>query len=303
MIDTSQFPLPKVQERRRLPSWLKRPLGHGGRRYDEVDAVLSAASLHTVCREAKCPNRSECYSRGTATFLVMGPTCTRSCGFCGVTHGAPHKLDKNEPARVCDAAIALGITHAVITSVTRDDLDDGGASHFAETIRQLRRRIPRLTVEVLVPDFRGNDQALETVLGAGPHVFNHNIETVPRLYPVVRPQASYIRSLEILAKAARSGVQLRVKSGLMVGLGETPHEVLETLRDMRARGCHLVTIGQYLQPSKEQIPVVEFVHPDQFDYYRTQALAMGFSDAQAGPFVRSSYKAETMMEQCHGQSH
>jgi lipoyl synthase len=191
----------------------------------------------------------------------------------------------------------------VITSVTRDDLDDGGASHFAETILQFKQRAPGVIVEVLVPDFRGNEHALETVLGAGPHVFNHNIETVPRLYHAVRPQASYGQSLEILAKAAQFGVELRIKSGLMVGLGETPQEILETLRDMHARGCRLVTIGQYLQPSKEQIPVVEFVHPDRFDYYRTQALAMGFSDAQAGPFVRSSYKAETMMAHYHGQSH
>jgi lipoic acid synthetase len=269
-------------------------LAYAGR-YDEVDAALSAASLHTVCREAKCPNRSECFSSGTATFLVMGPVCTRACRFCGVSHGEPEPLDKDEPGRVCAAAAAMGITHAVVTSVTRDDLPDGGASHFAEIIRLFRERLPRVTVEVLVPDFRGSIPAMETVLAAGPHVFNHNIETVPRLYPAIRPQALYRRSLEILAKAARSGVELKIKSGLMVGLGETPDEVMETLRDIHESGCRLMTIGQYLRPSKEQAPVAEFVAPERFDGYRTRALAMGFASVQAGPFVRSSYKAETMM--------
>jgi lipoyl synthase len=298
MIDTCQsLPSPKAPTfRRRLPPWLKRPLAHGGK-YDEVNAVLSSASLHTVCREAKCPNRSECFSRGTATFLVMGPVCTRSCRFCGVMHGAPRPLDKDEPARLCDAAGAMGIRHVVVTSVTRDDLADGGASHFAEIIRQLRLRLPAVTIEVLVPDFQGSAAALETVFGTGgPHIFNHNIETVPRLYPGIRPQASYRQSLEVLAQAAGMGRDCRIKSGLMVGLGETSGEVLETLQDLRNTGrCHLVTIGQYLQPSPEQVPVAEFVDPGQFDFYRSQALAMGFSDVAAGPFVRSSYKAETMM--------
>lgn len=280
--------------RARLPSWLKKPLAHAGR-YDEVNALLSAASLHTVCREAKCPNRSECFSSGTATFLVMGSLCTRSCRFCGVSHGAPQQLDKDEPRRVCEAAMTMGITHAVITSVTRDDLIDGGASHFAEIIRLFRRRLPRVTVEVLVPDFRGSGQALQAVLAAGPHVFNHNIETVPRLYSAIRPQALYRRSLEMLANAAQFGVKLRIKSGLMVGLGETPDEVLETIRDMHESGCRLVTIGQYLQPSPQQVPVAEYVTPQRFDWYRTQALAMGFASVQSGPFVRSSYRAETMM--------
>jgi lipoic acid synthetase len=284
-----------IQKAGRLPSWLKRPLAYAGRRYDEVDAALSAASLHTVCREAKCPNRSECFSNGTATFLVMGPVCTRSCRFCGVSYGMPEQLDKDEPGRVCSAAAAMGLTHAVVTSVTRDDLHDGGASHFAEIVRLFKERLPGVTVEVLVPDFQGSIPALETVLSAGPHVFNHNIETVPRLYPAIRPQALYRRSLEILAKAARSGVELKVKSGLMVGLGETPDEVVETLHDMHESGCSLVTIGQYLRPSKEQAPVAEFVEPERFDVYKAQALDIGFASVQAGPFVRSSYKAETMM--------
>jgi lipoic acid synthetase len=294
MIDIRQSA--PAQVRKRLPPWLKKSLAYSGKS-DAVEAVLSAASLHTVCREAKCPNRSECFARGTATFLVMGRICTRSCRFCGVTHGCPQPIDKDEPGRVCEAVAAMGITHVVITSVTRDDLPDGGAGHFAEIIRQLRKRLPEVTVEVLVPDFRGSGDSLDMVLAAGPHVFNHNIETVVRLYPAVRPQASYPQSLEILAKAARFGVELRIKSGLMVGLGETQEEVLETLHNLRGSGCHLVTIGQYLQPSKEQLPVVEYVNPDRFAFYRERALAMGFSDAQAGPFVRSSFMAETMVKE------
>jgi lipoic acid synthetase len=280
--------------RQRLPPWLKKPLVNRGK-HDAVDSLLENASLHTVCCEAKCPNRSECFSRGTTTFLVMGKTCTRACRFCGVTQGTPEPLDKDEPRRVSETVAAMGITHAVVTSVTRDDLDDGGASHFAEIIRQLRERIPSITIEVLVPDFRGSVLALDTVLAARPDVFNHNIETVARLYPAVRPQASYRQSLEILAQAARSEVKLRIKSGLMVGFGETQQEILETLRDLRTSGCSLVTIGQYLQPSKEQTPVVEFVNPDRFAAYREQAVALGFSEVQAGPFVRSSYLAESML--------
>jgi lipoyl synthase len=282
---------------RRLPPWPKKPLAHHGAHsaYDSVDALLTNASLHTVCREAKCPNRSECYSRGTATFLVMGPVCTRTCRFCGVTQGAPGPLDKDEPRRLCETVAAMGLAHAVITSVTRDDLEDGGAAHFAGIIRQLRQRVPSITVEVLVPDFRGNAHALETVLSACPDVFNHNIETVARLYPAIRPQASYRQSLEILARGARFRVRLRIKSGLMVGLGETRQEVLETLHDLYDTGCRLVTIGQYLRPSKDRTPVVEFVNPDGFAQYREQALAMGFSEVQAGPFVRSSYLAESML--------
>jgi lipoic acid synthetase len=292
MIDIRQSPTQKT--RPRLPPWLKKPLAHEGLTCS-VAETLSAGALNTVCREAKCPNRSECFSRGTATFLAMGTSCTRSCRFCGVAHGRPQLLDKDEPRRICEAAEAMGITHAVVTSVTRDDLADGGAAHFAEIIRLFRQRLPKVTIEVLVPDFQGNPDALGTVLSAGPDVFNHNIETVARLYASIRPQASYRQSLEILAKAAHCGVKLGVKSGLMVGLGETPHEVLETLHDIHEAGCGLITIGQYLQPSQTQAPVVEYVNPDRFDYYRDQARAMGFSHVQAGPFVRSSYFAEKMI--------
>ncbi len=292
---TDTIPLePRSQRTQRFPQWLKRPLSQVGKA-ESVEAVLTDASLHTVCREAKCPNMGECFSRGTATFLVMGSICSRSCSFCGVQHGIPSPLDPSEPARVCDAIEKMKLSHAVITSVTRDDIPDGGASHFAEIISLIRKRLPQVTIEVLVPDFRGNTNALESVLFAGPHVFNHNIETIPRLYQSVRPQASYGQSLEILAYASRFRVDLRVKSGLMVGLGETREEIFATMSDLLAHGCTLLTIGQYLQPSKHQTPVIEFITPGQFDEYKNHALDLGFSDVAAGPFVRSSYMAERMI--------
>jgi lipoic acid synthetase len=279
----------------RLPSWLKRPVAPAGA-LPVLEESLSDADLHTVCAEAKCPNRGECFGRGTATFLILGKICSRVCGYCGITHGAPQPLDKDEPRRVAAAVARMGVMHAVITSVTRDDLPDGGAGQFAEVIHLLKQDLPGVTVEVLVPDFCGNSRSLATVLDAGPHVFNHNIETVCRLYPKVRPQAKYGRSLEILAKAARHEVQLNVKSGLMVGLGETPGEVFSAISDIRKTGCSLLTIGQYLRPSKDQLPVEEFVTPEQFDEYKRQALAIGFTEVSSGPFVRSSYRAEEMMK-------
>jgi len=290
MIDIKEQPvLPQ-----RLPAWLKRPVAYGANTA-AVESLLTDASLHTVCREAKCPNRGECFSRGTATFLILGGVCTRSCAFCGVSHGTPDPLDTDEPHRVCEAIRTMKLHHAVITSVTRDDLPNGGAEQFADIICQVRAELPDVTIEVLVPDFCGNYAALDMVLNAGPHVFNHNIETVPRLYSTIRPQASYRQSLEILAKASRFTVPLHVKSGIMVGLGETQDEVIQTLDDMRKHGCSFLTIGQYLRPSQSQTPVVEFVKPEQFEIYRDRACAMGFLDVQAGPFVRSSYKAETML--------
>jgi lipoic acid synthetase len=288
MIDTR----PGAQQQR-MPSWLKRPVAPAGAQRS-LEQSLSDADLHTVCAEAKCPNRGECFGRGTATFLILGKICSRTCGFCGITHGAPQHLDKDEPRRVAAAVARMGVSHAVITSVTRDDLPDGGAGQFAAVIRLLKQELPGITVEVLVPDFCGNSQSLSTVLEAGPHVFNHNIETVLRLYPAVRPQANYKRSLEILAKAAQHEVQLNVKSGLMVGLGETPGEVFSTMCDVRKTGCSLLTIGQYLRPSKEQVPVAEFITPELFDEYKLRAQAMGFTEVSSGPFVRSSYRAEEM---------
>jgi lipoic acid synthetase len=291
MIDTR--PCEPQAQNLRLPPWLKRPLAPAGA-LRELEASLIDAGLHTVCAEAKCPNRGECFGRGTATFLILGKICSRACGFCGITHGTPQPLDKDEPRRVAAAVAHMGVMHAVITSVTRDDLPDGGAGQFAAVIRLIKQDLPSVTVEVLVPDFCGNSESLYTVLNAGPHVFNHNIETVVRLYPVVRPQAKYGRSLEILAKAARHEVQLNVKSGLIVGLGETPGEVFSAMGDIRNTGCSLLTIGQYLRPSKDQLPVEEFVTPEQFDEYKRQALAMGFTEVSSGPFVRSSYRAEEM---------
>jgi lipoyl synthase len=279
---------------KRLPPWLKRP-GSYGAPVKALEKSLADAGLHTVCAEAKCPNRGECFLRGTATFLILGRVCSRSCAFCGVAHGTPQNIDKDEPRHVCEAVRRMGISHAVVTSVTRDDLADGGASHFAEVIRVLKQELPALTVEVLVPDFNGNREALACVCEAGPHVFNHNVETIERLYPVARPQANYRRSLEILEIAADHEVQLDVKSGVMVGLGEKEHEVLATLADIRETGCSLITIGQYLRPSHEQLPVAEFISPERFDFYRDRALAMGFTKVSSGPFIRSSYRAGEMV--------
>jgi lipoic acid synthetase len=278
----------------RMPVWLKRPL-EGGATMRSLGQSLDDAGLHTVCAEARCPNRGECFSRGTATFLIMGNVCSRNCGFCAIAHGTPRHIDKDEPRRVATAVKNMGISHAVITSVTRDDLPDGGASHFAGVIRLLKQELPAVSVEVLVPDFCGNDASLFTVLEAGPQVFNHNVETVSRLYPVVRPQANYRRSLEILAKAAEHELQLNVKSGLMVGLGETPNEVQAAIGDIRDAGCSFLTIGQYLRPTKMQAPVAQYVMPGQFEEYRRYALGVGFTEVSSGPFVRSSYRAKEMI--------
>ncbi len=280
----------------RLPPWLKRPLVVGAATR-ALQQSFTDANLHTVCEEARCPNRSECFNKGTAAFLILGNVCTRRCRFCGVSHGVPLPVDAGEPRRVVDAVKRMGISHAVVTSVTRDDLSDGGAGMFALVIGLLKHEVPSVTVEVLVPDFTGNAAALCTVLHAGPHVFNHNMETVPRLYPLIRPGAGYRRSLELLAQAARFEAELEVKSGLMVGLGETCDEMLSTLRDMRGAGVTMVTIGQYLRPSREQAPVAEFITPAQFDFYRDRALAIGFEAVSCGPFVRSSYGAGHMLKE------
>jgi lipoic acid synthetase len=280
----------------RLPPWLKRPLVFGATTR-ALEQSFTDANLHTVCEEARCPNRGDCFNRGTAAFLILGNVCTRQCRFCGVSHGAPLPVDADEPRRVVDAVRLMGISHAVVTSVTRDDVNDGGAGMFARVIGLLKHEVPSVTVEVLVPDFAGNAAALRTVLHAGPHVFNHNMETVPRLYPFIRPGAGYRRSLELLAHAARFEAELDVKSGLMVGLGETCDEMLSTLSDMREAGVTMVTIGQYLRPSREQAPVAEFITPAQFDFYRDRALAIGFAAVSCGPFVRSSYRAGHMLKE------
>ena len=273
----------------RLPSWLKRSIAYSGR-HGEVAGLISSCKLNTVCAEAKCPNRGECFSRGSAAFLILGSVCTRSCAFCGVESGRPKDVDVDEGKRLAEAAKRMGLRHVVITSVTRDDLPDGGASAFADTLKHLRAQIPQAAAEVLIPDFQGSAYALKTVLDAEPDVLNHNVETVPRLYPSIRPQAVYGQSLELLKRAADDG-RATVKSGIMVGLGETASEVEELMRDLKAAGCSVITIGQYLRPSRRQVPVKEFVTPEQFSAYEKTALDMGFERAFCGPFVRSSYRA------------
>ncbi|HUV03758.1 MAG TPA: lipoyl synthase [Armatimonadota bacterium] len=276
---------------RRLPEWLTVKAPKRGA-YEEMAGYLESLGLHTVCQSASCPNIGECFSRRTATFMILGDTCTRSCGFCGVRHGEPLAVDPDEPRRVAQAAAQLGLKYVVVTSVSRDDLSDGGASQFAETIRQIRAHMPDAGVEVLVPDFGGDADALKAVLDAGPFVLNHNVETVPRLYGTVRPAADYGRSLRLLETAKQIEPSIYTKSGFMVGLGESKEEVEEVLRDLRSAGCDIVTIGQYLRPSKANLPVVEYVLPARFDEYKVTGDALGFRYVASGPFVRSSYHAE-----------
>ncbi len=268
------------------PPWLVQRVASGS--FEKVSGLLGGLGLNTVCQSAHCPNIGECFGHGTATFLILGGTCTRRCRFCAVPKGAPVPPDPGEPARVAQAAASLGLKHVVVTSVTRDDLPDGGAGHFAAVIAALRAA-GGITVEVLTPDFAGRQDALAAVLAARPDIFNHNVETIPRLYPVVRPGADYGRSLAVLAAAARAG--LRVKSGLMVGLGETADEVSVVLGDLAAAGVRAVTLGQYLRPSQVHLPVREYIHPDQFRRYEQAARDLGFGHVAAGPLVRSSYHA------------
>jgi lipoic acid synthetase len=253
--------------------------------------------LHTVCQEAGCPNIWECFSHHTATFLIMGSRCTRNCRFCAVTEGPLEPLDPQEPAKVANVARKMGLKYVVVTSVTRDDLPDGGAEHFAETIKKIRQKIPGVFVEVLIPDFQGNKEALAAVLKAHPDVLNHNIETVPRLYPEVRPQADYQRSLELIQNAHEFDPGLRTKSGLMLGLGEYPDEIRRTLEDMLNAGCRMLTLGQYLQPSKDHLAVKRYIPPTEFDEWRRTALEMGFMEVASGPFVRSSYHARELFQE------
>ncbi len=276
----------------RKPAWLKKPIRESdGRR--SVEHILQRQGLHTVCREACCPNLSECFARGTATFLLMGARCTRACRFCAVDHGVPSPLDSGEPVRIAAAARDMGLRHAVLTSVTRDDLQDGGAAHFCAAISALRRTSPGIVVEALTPDFQGSEAALAALAEHAPDIFNHNVETVPRLYHI-RPGALFERSLSVLACARALMPGARIKSGLMVGLGETRDEVFETIARLRQSGCDMLCVGQYLAPSRAHEPVVEYVTPGQFDEYRDHALSLGFSGALCGPFVRSSYMADTV---------
>ena len=270
------------------PEWLKVkvPLGEP---YSKVKGVMEKGRLHTVCEEARCPNISECWNAGTATFMILGDICTRSCGFCAVKTGRPEVLDLDEPFRVAEAVRSMGVRHAVITSVNRDELADGGASIFAETIRQIRRVAAGVSIEVLIPDFRGAEWALTIVTDAAPDILNHNTETVPRLYGTVRPQAKYERTLELLARAKQK--RMRTKSGLMVGLGEDSTEVLRVMKDLHDVQCDILTIGQYLRPTKDHVPVHRYVRPEEFKMYAERGTEMGFAVVQSGPLVRSSYHA------------
>ncbi len=274
------------------PAWIKAKAPSGAN-YEEVKSLVESAHLHTVCQSANCPNIGECWHARTATFMILGDTCTRNCRFCAVNHGIPVPIDEDEPRRVAEAVAYLELKHAVVTSVTRDDLPDGGARFFAETIRLIREFVPSCSVEVLIPDLRGDYNALRTVIEARPDIINHNIETVERLYPIVRPQAVYSRSLALLrsCKSDVDGWQPKTKSGLMVGIGETWNEILDTMKDLRKVGCDIVTIGQYLAPSKNHVPIARYYSPEEFEQLRNICFAMGFGYVESGPLVRSSYHA------------
>jgi lipoyl synthase len=276
-------------ERRRLPPWFK-VKATTGPDYLDIKQTMDRLKLHTICEEARCPNRWECWNARTATFLILGDICTRRCHYCSVETGRPLALDRDEPGRVAEAVRALGLRHAVITSVNRDELPDGGAAIFAETIRQTRRLTPSCTIEVLIPDFEGNDVALTTVCAEKPEILNHNIETVRRLFPSIRPQGKYQRSIELLGKAKQQG--MTTKSGLILGMGETLDEALDVMRDLRAVACDIMTIGQYLQPTRGHLPVDRFYDPNEFATLKEEGLKMGFSHVESGPLVRSSYHAE-----------
>lgn len=274
------------------PEWLKVRI-RADESFERVHKMIDDLSLHTVCQEARCPNIFECWGEGTATFMILGDVCTRHCGFCAVTKGKPRLLDPDEPQHVGEAVRRMGARHAVVTSVNRDELEDGGAGHFAETIRSIRHLNPGCRVEVLIPDFCGNQEALNTVLEARPDVLNHNTETVPRLYKRVRPDARYEQSLELLrrANASKSLWPLLTKSGLMVGLGESIAELMETFRDLSETGCDILTVGQYLAPTPRHIPIEKYYTPDEFEFLKKEAMAMGFRYVESGPLVRSSYHA------------
>jgi len=281
----------------RFPAWLKKRLPSGAEAA-HVRQLLSDLNLATVCSGAHCPNQAECFARGTATFMILGEVCTRSCGFCAIPCGQVSLPREDESRSVAEAAARMKLKHVVITSVTRDDLSDGGAGYFAKTIQEVRKRLPQSVIEVLTPDFKGDEQAIETVLSAAPEILNHNVETIPRLYERVRPQAEYKRSLYVLKHAdewrKKCPTKLYTKSGLMVGLGETNDEVLGVMRDLREVGCDILTIGQYLSPSEEHLPVKRFVQPAEFEQWKLQAKEMGFRAVASSPFTRSSYYAESL---------
>ena len=286
----------RVAEKQKVkPPWLKRRLP-AGYIYEEVTTLINDTKVHTVCQEAQCPNIWECFSRKTATFMIMGDRCTRNCRFCAVATGPNRFPDPDEPVRIAEMVQKLNLDYVVITSVTRDDLTDEGASFFVRTVKNIRRKVPHARVELLIPDFQGNKDALRSIAEVRPDVLNHNIETVPRLYPVVRPEAVYRRSIDLLKQIVTLDSTIVTKSGLMLGLGEHPDEILNTLKDLLDAGCQLVTIGQYLQPTKANLPVERYIPPNEFDNWRNVALEMGFAEVASGPFVRSSYHAKQLYQ-------
>lgn len=283
-------PKPEADEKRlKRPDWLRVRLPYG-ENYKRVRKLVDDYKLHTVCESARCPNMGECWGAGTATFMILGNTCTRSCSFCAVNTGRPNEFDEEEPYRVAQATKLMQVRHAVLTSVNRDELKDGGASIWAATVREVYKACPGITQETLIPDFKARWEALDVVLQERPNVVSHNMETVKRLYRRVRPQAKYDRSLEQIKRTKDYG--LRTKSGIMVGLGETKEEVFEIMEDLLKHGCDVITLGQYLQPTKRHLPVEEFIHPDQFKHYEEVGLEMGFDFVESGPLVRSSYHSE-----------
>jgi lipoic acid synthetase len=282
-------PVEQILPSSRRPEWLK-VKAPGGETYAHLKQMMRSKSLHTVCEEARCPNITECWNAGTATFMILGDTCTRSCGFCAVKTGRPLAIDENEPLHVAEAIQQMNLKHAVITSVNRDERPDGGAEIWARTIIEARRLNPNTSIEVLIPDFKGKFENLQKVIDARPDILNHNTETVPRLYRKVRPQGKYVWTLAVLKECKRQG--LRTKTGIMLGLGESKEELLEVMKDLRENEVNILTLGQYLQPTKNHLPVDRFVHPDEFAELRDRGLEMGFDIVESGPLVRSSYHAE-----------
>ena len=284
-----------AEGQRGKPSWLKQRLPNGFI-CEEISILINNAKVHTVCQEAQCPNIWECFSRKTATFMIMGDHCTRNCRFCAVAHGPNRFPDPEEPVRIAGMVENLNLDYVVITSVTRDDLPDGGASFFVRTVKEIRRKVPHAIIELLIPDFQGNKDALRSITEVRPDVLNHNIETVPRLYPIVRPEAIYQRSLDLLKQVVVFDSTIITKSGLMLGLGEQPEEILNALKDLLDAGCQLVTMGQYLQPTKAHLAVERYIPPKEFNDWRKIALEMGFAEVASGPFVRSSYHAKDLYQ-------
>jgi lipoic acid synthetase len=292
-LKTARIPIKVVpSEPLRKPDWIRVRAG-GGERFQEIKQILRDNKLHTVCEEASCPNIGECFSHGTATFMIMGDLCTRRCPFCDVAHGRPNPLDPDEPRHLGETIAKLRLKYVVITSVDRDDLRDGGAGHFVDCIKSVRELSPATKIEILTPDFRGRlDRALEVLDGAPPDVMNHNLETVERLYKAARPGSDYAHSMQLLKQFKARHPHVPTKSGIMVGLGETNEEILQVMRDLRAHDVDMLTVGQYLQPSKHHLPVARFVHPDEFRMFEAEAAAMGFVNSACGPMVRSSYHAD-----------